>query len=663
MYRKYLYSIPVMSLNVDRTGQEATLSELRRGGAGRVFLAVGGVTDANLDTYCASLKRNISFFRNSGLETGVWMCSCGHGGPLVDEAGLPDEHYTLLKDVDGQVIPGNFCPSDPVFVAMQAKAVASFAALGPDIIMFDDDLRLNCRSMGQCCTCDCHMHRLERELGRSLTREQLKDALAEPLPNPVRTAFLKVNGDIMREFADSMRRAADSVRPEVRLGYCAAPTSFDSEGYSAEELAFRFAGEHTRPFLRLSGAPYWAQWEMKRLAETVEFSRLELSWIRSETDAGKTAEIFSEGDVYPRPRVYCPAAYLECFDQALYADRETDGILKYMLDYSKTPRYEHGYIDRHVRDSAIREWIGRELRTRKSSGVYNYVCHRIVNAQHRPYDRDAVSWADPASTRFLLAQSLPVTYEEPDWNAENEPPVIAFFGENARFFDQNKLDSPAGRAAAYILDGEAARILADRGYDAGFAGVCDAEAEQVQISCDSGERVTVSDIAGSFLRFTLRPEAKILIRTESGCPALYSYTDVQGRTFIVNSFIARPGLPDRGILYYDYERQRLIRRAIRESGARLSGAVNGFPGLYLQTFEGADGSMAAGLWNLYPDAVIDPVLVTGKTYGAARVFSGALAAGQKHWHEPEFDAEPEGETLRLGADIEPYGFAGVILRP
>jgi hypothetical protein len=55
----------------------------------------------------------------------------------------------------------------------------------------------------------------------------------------------------------------------------------------------------------------------------------------------KNIEVLSEGDVYPRPRHKIPANYLEIFDTALRAADCTNGIHKYMLDYtSNAGNYE-----------------------------------------------------------------------------------------------------------------------------------------------------------------------------------------------------------------------------------------------------------------------------------------------------------------------------------
>ena len=54
--------------------------------------------------------------------------------------------------------------------------------------------------------------------------------------------------------------------------------------------------------------------------------------------------------------------------------------------------------------------------------------------------------------------------------------------------------------------------------------------------------------------------------------------------------------------------------------------------------------MAVGLWNLFPDAVLSPVIALDKAYSRAEFIncSGSL----------------DGDRVRLDADIPAYGFAG-----
>ena len=55
-------------------------------------------------------------------------------------------------------------------------------------------------------------------------------------------------------------------------------------------------------------------------------------------------ELVTEGDTYPRPRLWVSSSILEGYDMILRADGYTHTILKYMLDYNSSPSYETGYV-------------------------------------------------------------------------------------------------------------------------------------------------------------------------------------------------------------------------------------------------------------------------------------------------------------------------------
>ena len=67
---------------------------------------------------------------------------------------------------------------------------------------------------------------------------------------------------------------------------------------------------------------------------------------------GNDFDIMSEGDVYPRPRYTCPAAYLELYDAVTRIDGAYSGILKYMFDYVAGPDFETGYLKIHKDNEA-----------------------------------------------------------------------------------------------------------------------------------------------------------------------------------------------------------------------------------------------------------------------------------------------------------------------
>ncbi len=84
----------------------------------------------------------------------------------------------------------------------------------------------------------------------------------------------------------------------------------------------------------MTGAPYWTN--AVTLGPNIDAIRVQQYW------CDDSIELLTEGDTYPRPRLWVPSSYLECYDMILRADGNSDGILKYMIDYTYNADYETG---------------------------------------------------------------------------------------------------------------------------------------------------------------------------------------------------------------------------------------------------------------------------------------------------------------------------------
>lgn len=105
----------------------------RRVGATRVWLcsARGIEGETRLAEEERLLIENRAFFEQSGLEVGVWICSLGHGGALIQDD--PDAlrnagKYRRMVGMNGTTCDDTFCPSDEAFVRDYADWVGRIAA-------------------------------------------------------------------------------------------------------------------------------------------------------------------------------------------------------------------------------------------------------------------------------------------------------------------------------------------------------------------------------------------------------------------------------------------------------------------------------------------------------------------------------------------------------
>ena len=228
-------------------------------------------------------------------------------------------------------------------------------------------------------------------------------------------------------------------------------------------------------------------------------------------------------------------------------------------------------------------------------------------------------------------------------------PVV--FGQNARLVGSRWQRVEYGA----VLDAEAARILTEMGWDVGAESFGEHMGpKSPETFLDTGEIVPFSGPA--YRRIVPKVGAEVLTRFSDGSPAAFRYENRDGGRFLVYPIIASSA--DTGSTYFrSYERHRELMEQGRWIGEAYPEGIwfpadcAGNPDLYMITSghrmpDGkCDGQI--GLWNLFPDAIEEPVI--------------------------ELDADPEeiryvnctgevcGRTVRLSR-IEPFGFAGIAFR-
>ncbi len=630
-----MYKIQIPVIN-ERLDPEAALVEIEKAGAKRVWLALprGIDSEARLQNGLDLLKKNQPFFEERGYEVGVWISSLGHGGTLAQDD--PDElvrasRYEPMVGLEGTTCGDSFCPTGEVFVHDYVEWIGRIAEAGAKMIMLDDDYRLSLRSCGNGCCCDRHMKEYCERVGEQVTREQLKELVFAGGPSKYRDAWLDMCHDSLIGLAKKIRARVDEVNPEVRLGVCAVMTTWDVDGVNAMELTRALAG-NTRPFLRTIGAPYWAANEpkVKRLGYVISMSRMQRYWCEN-----SGIELFSEGDVYPRPRFMTPAAFLELFDMALRADGGWDGILKYMIDYSSSVEYEKGYIRRMVRSKPAYDWIEKNMADGTADGA-DVICRmdRLRNAAlPNGMTVNHVNEAFFCTPALKLAAdcSVPVTFGTK--NAH-----IAF-GSNGQYITEEQLNEGA------VIDIGAAEILMERGVDIG------AEALGVETTVSGREFFPAEKeyVAVGNMRRLRKPELKQGAEALSfvgGQPTAYRYENAKGQRFLVFTFDMDLSWTEMGVCR-SYMRQKQLIEGLEWAGRkRLPAVCTGNPDLHI-ICKRTEKGLAVGLWNISADCIMDDVIRLDSGYDNMETFGceGTL----------------EGDCVKLSGEIAPYAFAGILL--
>ena len=631
----YRVQIPVTNFGLDC---EATLAELRRAGATRVWLSTGsrGIeSEERMQKELDLFRKNRIFFEERGIDVGIWIGGLGHGVVLAqdDPASwkLPDR-YEKLVGIEGTTCDDSLCPTGEVFVHDYLRWIGRIAETGAKMIMIDDDFRLSLRPCGNGCCCDRHMEEYCARIGEKVTREQLKELVFSGKPGKYRDAWLDMGRDSLLGLAKKIRTRVDEVNPAVRVGVCAVMSTWDVDGVDSMELTRALAG-NTKPFLRTIGAPYWAAQNprLRRLSYVIGVSRMQRWWTENED-----VELFSEGDAYPRPRYCTPASFLEMFDMALRADGGWDGILKYMIDYTSSAGYERGYIDRMVRNRATYEWIEKYMAGGTAVGADVISEMKRLRGATLP----AGMTVGEVNDAFFFASALHMAGDCGIPTAFGTGSVHIAFGENGRYITEEQL----GDGAA--LDIGAAMLLAERGVDVGFIGV---GAEQ---TVQGREYFPAENEAVSVGRLkwhrdvSLKPGAEILSKIGEHVTA-YRYENADGQRFIVYPFDMDASWQELGATR-SYCRQRQLIDGLEWAGRkRLPAVCTGHPDIYLMCKRAEDG-LTVGLWNLSADYIADARIRLDGEYALVSLYGA--------------EGCMEGDALQLKGDLAPYSFVGAFLK-
>ena len=633
----YKLSVPIMFHTITDENKEAIVKNLKECKVDRVFLAgIEYIFDPYGVYYSEEMKSKIAYLKENGFEVGVWVNSFGHGNVLSHESGEPIDlsMYTKVEGIEKKN-ESSVCPYDKNVIEVFAKNVKLIASMNPDLLMFDDDYRLNYRNYSMGCMCENHLKEYYRRIGEVIPKEEIERKVFSGGKNFYRTEWLKLQGETLVNFAKKMREAVNEVNPQIRLSLCACWDTWDFEGTNGVELSKAFAGD-TAPFLRTIGAPY----HTPKVSMSIEANRAQAFWCK---DTG--IELFTEGDVYPRHRYNVPARQLELFDLALLASNEFDGILKYMYDYTQPFGYETGYCDRHIKNSKIREEVKEAVKGKKAVGL------RVVNVMAKTENWHLKENTPKGVSRFLCEQmeattrhatciltdnAIPTTY------TDAEAPIFVM-GENAYYVEENELTNGA------ILDISAAKILTERGMDVGLI-----EAENTSASGEYyvNEADTIYNL-GDTEFFEIKCNEKAEIETllkPSNTPGSYRYENEKGQKFFVlASSLMREDYKEVTLCSNytsNYYRKKQLTDAIEYvSGKKMAvKTISKNPNLYMLALENEEKtSLTVSVINPFIDEAEDIEFTLGDNYKEIK-FIG-------HNCEGEF----ENNKVKINY-VEPYGF-------
>lgn len=522
-------------------------------------------------------------FRREGIEADFWIGeTIGHGGLIASKTSP----FSPIIGPEGEAAIGCSCPMDPDFLHYIEEVFSILAEKKPGTILLDDDFRLNFHMPAAPVGCFCHRHvaELNRRMGTNLTREELAATVLSRNGDPeVRRTWSRVTGDSLVHMARVIERAVHKISPETRIGLATAMTHWSSEGLDMAELLRAFAGD-TRPLIRTYGSPYRNEDKLAHIGRIVEFSQAQRVWLKKHLPE---AEILAEGDTYPHTGYCCPIAMVHSYEIGLYA-LDFPEVLRYPYPFSAPASHETGYVDKTIRERERYTQI-RELFA--DSEEFGGVCPLWIpnNMPNIPIPEDMnrpdYAWPDePVALYFLSKMGIPLSYEE-----ENAPVFAAGAGIDS--LSDEQIEQILDRGA--ILDGVAARVLQDRGFDIGLTvtGKTDGPAFERYSDPINGAHKdeTIWLLTGSkdiYYQTEVAAGGRIISSftgKEAGwsTPAVVLTENAKGQRMMIYTFDLFRGFKGRQLLH-NYARQEQLIHGVRwVVGRPLPVAAKGHPDLHL----------------------------------------------------------------------------------
>lgn len=542
------------------------------------------------------IKRLQNDVADLGMEIGWWCApsiKCGLNAP-----------YQHIVGVGGSESPHGLCPLDEGMADDLAFKVALVAEITrPFMIQFEDDFELSNHPgvKGYGCLCPLHLAEFSRRAGSEYVAAEIEEIFENPTTGnlPLRQLFADVCRDSMAGLAARIRAAVDEVSPETRLCQC-EPGCTERDGWLSEAVCRAFAGENTRPAIRVYGTQYYSQNGPATPPAIISHA------MYSAEHLPEDFELFHETDTYPHTRYYMSAAHLETLLYGAFAAGVNDSLL-YATQYLDNPCEEAGYFEMFQRNRARFDAFRSEVAGCRLCGC---------GVVHSP----AVQYLLRASpgNGFGSASQLLGRFGIPYTTRPSDVRIISGCQEASLISDlevRNMLES-----GGTLLDAEAARNFASRG----FSELLGAEVEPLEELMAMAERILPSADAPRVQGKLLYNLASVLpassnekfvkLHPHYGAEALVEYLDPKDVPISASvlRFTNRAG-GRIGILagtitesaaFYNYRKREVFRRLMEflDGGDAIPAMALDAPNIWVLCNRAEDGSsILLSIVNLSPD--------------------------------------------------------------
>ena len=340
-------------------------------------------------------------------------------------------------DINGRDAGHATCPFDERLSKEFPENLALFAKMAkPAFIVIEDDFNLFSG-----CFCEKHLNGFAEIMGKFYSREEIREYSLHPSDEGIKVVrkWREYQKQTLVEFAKVIRAKLDEESPEIPIG-THQPASSDFTGFCSEDVARAFAGDRHRPFSRIYAMDYLCD-EIKQLPEIM------YHMVYCKEHFGEDFMFLHESDTYPHFKFFCSANEMRTMMTIAYG-YGFDGSVFWALPMFGHPDDELIYREMYAKEQKRFQALITTAKKCKTVGVqlhYDPFYYTIG---------EVGDFHDPLWTRLLGNFGIPYTTAEAD--------VVFWDRTMASYADDETIMKCPSKG--FILDGEAAKILCQRGY-------------------------------------------------------------------------------------------------------------------------------------------------------------------------------------------------------
>lgn len=316
----------------------------------------------------------------------------------------------------------------------------------------EDDIRtFNHEPVKYSCFCSLHLERFSERVGESVSREALVAAiLGSGKPHPWRTEYLDMQAEVMIEMAEFLAKITHRISPTTAMGLMSSgPRQHCLEGRQWMDFGRTLADGpdlYSRP-------PMGNYWETS--LRGFYYSQDSIKITRHCLPPGTIEQTEVENIPFTRYSKSVAFTFLEMAISFAYGSR---GVTLNLFDHSGTPMEDEGWYGRMLEEK--KPFLELLAEKAQLPGTYRGV--RLLHFEKSSYYKELPKSAEygdlldesESIMEVLEGFGIPTTFDESE--------VIAISGQQIRAASDAEIAELLKKAI--LLDGEAAFVLAERGF-------------------------------------------------------------------------------------------------------------------------------------------------------------------------------------------------------